>query len=153
MPDRDPPTDEWQAGCTAARRCAPTTPRLRVGNDRGVEYAHGWRRHISMRQTIVHMTGPAARGVRVGASMLRDLLDVLVDAVQQSVRVRAEGRSRAAGPTPAWLDRAATFLVEIQPGSTRMVLDAQGLGDLVPDKFARLSTFEPLDPRATCLDV
>lgn len=108
---------------------------------------------FSMSQTILHMTGPAARGARVGAPMLRDLLDVLVDAVQQSVRVRAEGRSRAAGPTPAWLDRAATFLVEIQPGSTQLVLDAQKLGDLVPDKFAQLSTFQPLDPRATCLDV
>jgi len=63
--------------------------------------------------TVVHLTGPAARGVRVGAPMLRDLLDALVDAVQQSVRVRAEGRSRAAGPTPAWLDRAAAFAVEI----------------------------------------
>jgi len=52
-----------------------------------------------------------------------------------------------------WLDRAATFVVEIQPGSTQLVLDAEKLGDLVPEKFARLSTFEPLDPRATCLDV
>jgi hypothetical protein len=85
--------------------------------------------------------------------MLRDLLDALVDAVQQSVRVRAEGRSRAAGPTPAWLDRAATFTVEIQPGSTQLMLDAQTLGDLVPDKFAQVDMFsrsihEP--PASTC---
>ena len=85
--------------------------------------------------------------------MLRDLLDTLVDAVQQSVRVRAEGRSRAAGPPPAWLDRAATFTVEIQPGSTQLVLDAPPLGDLVPNKFTQLDMFQPLDPRATCLDV
>jgi hypothetical protein len=71
--------------------------------------------------TVVHLTGPAARGVRVGAPMLRDLLDALVDAVQQSVRMRAEGRSRAGGPIPAWLDRAATFVVEIQAGSTQLV--------------------------------
>ena len=106
-----------------------------------------------MSQTILHMTGRAARGVRVDAPMLRDLLDALVDAVQQSVRLRAEGRSRAAGPTPAWLDRAATFSVEIQPGSTQLVLEAQTLGDLVPDKFAQVDMFQPLDPRATCLDV
>ena len=106
-----------------------------------------------MSQTVVHLTGPAARGVRVGAPMLRDLLDALVDAVQQSVRVRAEGRSRAAGPTPAWLDRAATFTMEIQPGSTQLALDAQTLGDLVPDKFSQVDMFQPLDPRVTCLDV
>jgi hypothetical protein len=65
-----------------------------------------------MSQTILHLTGRAARGMRVDAPMLRDLLDALVDAVQQSVRLRAEGRSRAAGPTPAWLDRAATLIGE-----------------------------------------
>jgi hypothetical protein len=101
-----------------------------------------------MSQTVVHLTGPAARGVRVRASMLRDLLDALVDAVQQSVRVRAEGRSRTAGPTPAWLDRAATFTMEIQPGSTQLALDAQTLGDLVPDKFSQVDMFQPLDPRS-----
>ncbi len=94
-----------------------------------------------MSQIVIHLTGPAARGVRVRASMLCDLLDALVDAVQQSVRVRAEGRSRAAGTTPAWLDRAATFTMEIQPGSTQLALDARTLGELVPDKFSQVDMF------------
>ncbi len=106
-----------------------------------------------MSQTILHLTGPAARGVRVDALLLRELLDTLVDAVQQSVRLRTEGRSRAAGPAPAWLAQAAAFSVEIQAGSTQLVLDAKALGDLVPERFAQVDLFQPLDPRMTCIDV
>jgi len=106
----------------------------------------------SVSQTVLHLTG-AAPTVGVDASTLRDLLDVLVDAVQLSVRMRAEGTSRLGGSAPAWLDRAATFTVWIPPASTQVTLDAQALGDLVPEKFAQVGMSPPLDPRATCLDV
>jgi hypothetical protein len=44
-------------------------------------------------------------------------------------------------------------MVEIEPGSTQLVLDAQTLGELVPDKFTQVDMFHPFDPGATCLDV
>jgi hypothetical protein len=106
-----------------------------------------------MSQTSIHVTGPSAKGVRVDGPMLRDLLDTLVDAVQQAVRLRAEGRSRAPGHIPAWLEKAAAFDVELRKGSTQLALTAAPLGDLVPDKFAQLDMFDPVSPSATCIDV
>lgn len=106
-----------------------------------------------MNQTTIHVTGPAAKGTRVHGPMLRDLLDTLVDAVQQSVRLRAEGRSRAPGSIPAWLEEAAAFDVELRKGSTQLVLMAAPLGDLVPEKLAQIDMFDPVSPTTTCLDV
>ena len=83
-----------------------------------------------MSQTIIRVTGPTAKGPRVDGPMLRDLLDALVDAVQQAVRLRAEGRSRAPGAVPAWLEKAAAFDVELRSGSTQLALTAAALGDL-----------------------
>lgn len=106
-----------------------------------------------MSQTTIHVTGPAAKGVRVDGPMLRDLLDALVDAVQQAVRLRAEGRSRAPGSIPVWLEKAAAFDVELRKGSTQLALIAAPLGDLVPEKFAQVDMFEPVSPAATCIDL
>lgn len=106
-----------------------------------------------MSQTLLHVTGPAAKGARVDAPLLRDLLDVLVDAVQEAVRLRTEGRSRAPGALPAWLAKAAAFDVELREGSTQLALTAAPLGDLVPEKLAQLDMFDPISPAATCLDM
>jgi hypothetical protein len=106
-----------------------------------------------MSQTIIHVTGPAAKGARVNGAMLRDLLDALVDAVQQAVRLRTEGRSRAPGSIPAWLEKAAAFDVELRRGSTQLALMAAPLGELVPEKFAQVDMFDPVSPAATCIDV
>jgi hypothetical protein len=108
---------------------------------------------VSMSQTIIHVTGSAAKGVRVDGPMLRDLLDALVDGVQQSVRLRTEGRSRAPGYIPAWLEKAASFDIELRKGSTQLALLAAPLGDLVPEKFAQVDMFDPISPTATCIDV
>ncbi len=106
-----------------------------------------------MSACTLRLTGPSARGRRVAAPLLRDLLDTLVDAVQQSVRLRAEGRSRTAGPAPAWLTKAASFEVEIREGSTQLVLEAPPLGDVAPERFAQVELFDPIGPDKTCLDV
>lgn len=100
---------------------------------------------ISMNQTIIHVTGPAAKGTRVDAATLRDLLDGLVDAVQGAVRLRVEGRSRAPGYAPAWLEKAAAFEVELRRGSTQLVLAAEPLSSV--------DMFEPVAPGSTCIDV
>lgn len=106
-----------------------------------------------MSPMIIHVRGAAAQGLRVGAPMLRDLLGALVDAVREAVRLRVEGRSRAPGAAPAWLGRAAAFDVELRPGSTQLALTAAPLGELVPDRLARVALFDPLAPAATCIDV
>jgi hypothetical protein len=89
----------------------------------------------------------------VSGPLFRDLLDTLVDAVQRSVRLRAEGRSTAGGPTPTWLEKAANFDVEVRAGSTQLVLEAPALGDVAPDRFAQQNLFQPIEADMTCLDV
>lgn len=106
-----------------------------------------------MSETIIHLTGPTAKGLRIDAALLRDLLDPLVDAVQQALRLRTEGRSRAPGQLPAWLERAAAFDVELRTGSTQLALIAAPLGEVVPEKFAQADLFDPLARDATCIDV
>jgi hypothetical protein len=106
-----------------------------------------------VRTCTVRLTGKAATGTRVDGALLRDLLDTLVDAVAQSVRMRVEGRSKAAGPAPTWLEKAAAFTVEIQAGSTQLVLEAPALAEIAPDRFAQQELFEPMDADASCLDV
>jgi hypothetical protein len=106
-----------------------------------------------MSETIIRVTGPSANGLRVDGPMLRDLLDVLVDGVQQAVRLRTEGRSRAPGNAPEWLQRASAFDVEFRAGSTQLALVAAPLGEVVPEKFAQIDMFGPFSPAATCIDV
>jgi hypothetical protein len=106
-----------------------------------------------MSETIIRIAGPDAMGLRVNSGLLRDLMDPLVDAVQQSVRLRIEGRSRAPGSAPAWLTKAAAFDVEFRKGSTQLALVAEPLGDAVPDRFAQLDMFDPFNPACTCIDV
>lgn len=106
-----------------------------------------------MSETIIHLTGPMAKGLRVDASLLRDLLDPLVDGVQQAVRLRMEGRSRAPGQIPAWLEEAASFDIELRTGSTQLALIAPPLGEVAPDRFAQADLFDPLAGDATCIDL
>lgn len=106
-----------------------------------------------MSETTIRIEGPDAKGLRIDSTLLRDLLDPLVDAVQQSVRLRSEGRSRAPGTIPTWLAKAAAFDVEFRKGSTQLVLLARPLGDLVPERFSQVDMFEPVSPASTCIDV
>jgi hypothetical protein len=99
------------------------------------------------------LTGEDAKGVRVPAALLRDVVDAIVDAVQQSLRLRVDGRSRAGGAAPGWLERAGAFDVEIRAGSTQLVLGAKTVSELVPERFAQSDMFSPVDPSETCLDV
>lgn len=99
------------------------------------------------------LRGPAATGLRVPAQLLRATLDVLVDAVEESVRLRVEGRSRARGSKPAWLEHAAGFEVELAVGSTVLRLSAPPLAELCPAVFAQSELFEPVPPGRSSIDV
>jgi hypothetical protein len=106
-----------------------------------------------MSTLTLKLTGPAARGVRVPAAMLRDAVNTIVDAVQQSVRLRVDGRSRVAGATPGWLERASAFDVEIRAGSTELVMESSAMSKLVPERFAQQDLFGLVGARESCLDV
>jgi hypothetical protein len=106
-----------------------------------------------MSTLTLKLTGPSARGVRVPAALLRDAMSTLVDAVQQSVRLRVDGRSRAAGAAPAWLERASSFDVEIRAGSTELAMESRALAELAPERFAQQDLFGPIAAHKSCLDL
>lgn len=92
--------------------------------------------------------------MRIDGTLLRDLLDVVVDGCQQAVRLAVEGRSTAQGKPPAWLERAASFeLVGVREGSTVLVVEAPSLAEAVPEKFAQPGLFDTFDPGRSCLDL
>lgn len=97
----------------------------------------------------------AGSATTVSAALLRELLDTLVDAVMQSLRLRTEGRSNAPGTPPTWLVRASSFDIDttkLTSSSLRLV--AVPLVDAAPERFAQGELFLPIDPtKATALDV
>lgn len=107
-----------------------------------------------MTHNKISLRGPAAKGTVVSAIVLRDLLDVVLQGCQQSVRLRCEGRSSARGQLPAWLDQAAAFDVSgIREGSTQVIVETQALRTAAPDYFAQTSMFEDVDGNASALDL
>ena len=108
---------------------------------------------MTTRHTI-HLVGPGTRGTRVSGSLLRQLLNVVGDAMQQAVRLRVEGRSTAPGQSPAWLERAVQFeIVGFETGSTAIVIDAPSLLEAAPQQFSQAELFSPIDPTCTAFDV
>ena len=86
--------------------------------------------------------------------MLRDLLDVLVDATRQSLRLRVEGRSTAPSVDPSWLVEAADFeILRFEEGSTEVVCQTQSLAKASPETFAQGDFFMPVDVEQSGLDV
>lgn len=94
----------------------------------------------------IRVTGTGARGTRISAPLLRELLAALVDSAEQALRLRVEGRSRVQGKPPSWLEKAAAFdLVAIEEGSSVLVLEAQAVASSAPERFAQLQLFAPFD--------
>lgn len=92
--------------------------------------------------------------MRIEGTLLRDLLDVLVDGCQQAVRLRLEGRSTAQGKLSAWLARFAAFeIVGLRAGSTVLVLEAPTLIETDPDRFRQADLFTFVEPTRSCLDL
>jgi len=70
------------------------------------------------------------------------------------VRLAVEGRSTAQGKSPAWLERAATFvLVGVREGSTVLVIEAPSLAEAAPERFGQVNLFGIFDPGRSCLDL
>lgn len=105
-----------------------------------------------MRTHKIELRGPGARGTVVNARMLRTVLGVLIDGSQQAVRLRTQGRSKARGTLPKWIDAATEFEVEISEGSTVLELQAPTLFEADPEEFSQRQLFPEVDPQLTSLD-
>ena len=97
--------------------------------------------------------GAKAQGARLDAALLRDLLAILVQGAQGAVRLRVEGRSRASGPPPEWLQQAAHFdFVELQAGSTRAIFESPPLWRAAP-LFEQRPLFKEFDEEASAIQL
>jgi hypothetical protein len=95
---------------------------------------------------VIKLNGEGARGAKASSALLRDLLDVLVEATRSTIRLRAEGRSSVSGPDPDWLVEAADFeILGFEAGSTDVVCEARSVGDVAPDAFAQQNMFSAVD--------
>lgn len=105
-----------------------------------------------MTHYTVRLSGPGVRSGRVSASVLRDLLDILVEGSRRALRFRLEGRSTARGTPPAWLNAASAFeVVGLTEGSTVIEMEAPRLQDSVEDFLPQLGPFDQLDEPSTSL--
>ena len=95
----------------------------------------------------LRLEGPGARGARVDAVALRDLLGTLIKGNQRALRLRVEGRSTAKGQ-PAWMRDAASFdVIRFDEGSTLIELEAPSLGECLPHWFrSEVDAFTKVDP-------
>lgn len=105
-----------------------------------------------MRHHRIELEGPGATGIVVKAKLLRSVLDVVIEASQQAVRLRTQGRSRARGALPHWIDAATDFEVRITEGSTVLEVQAPTLLEVDPDQFAQGKLFPEIDPEYSSLD-
>lgn len=105
-----------------------------------------------MAKREIKLDGPGAKGLRVNAALLRDLLGLTIEGAQRALRLRTQGRSTATGPLPALIARAADFTVQIQKGSTVLELEAPTLFEADPNYFAQSDMFPELEPELTSYD-
>jgi hypothetical protein len=105
-----------------------------------------------MTNRTIKVTGPRAQGTVVSASLLRDLLEVVIEGSRKAVRIRTEGRSTARGTPPRWIDASADFTVEIRSGSTELLLGTPTLLEVNPQEFGQGNLFPEIDPENTSFD-
>lgn len=99
-----------------------------------------------MNKHVIKVEGSAARGAKASSALLRDLLDVLIEATRRMIRLRAEGRSTARGIDPDWLVEAADFeLLGFDEGSTEIICETRSVGEIAPDAFVQTDMFSPVD--------
>jgi hypothetical protein len=100
----------------------------------------------------IRLVGAEARGARLEAGLLRDLLDLFSEGSQGALRLRVEGRSQAPGPRPPWLESAARLdFVGLGAGSTTLTLESPAVSEGAPDFFAQRQLFHTFDPDLSAL--
>lgn len=107
-----------------------------------------------MNRHVIKLEGEAARGAKASSALLRNLLDVLVEATRATIRLRAEGRSSVRGPDPDWLVTAADFeIVGFEAGSTEIICDAPPVGEVAAEAFSQPDMFSPMDTSLSGLEL
>ena len=105
-----------------------------------------------MTHYAVRLSGPGVRSGRVSGSVLRDLLEVLVEGSRRALRFRVEGRSTARGAPPAWLNAASAFeVVGLTEGSTVIEIEAPQLQDSFESFLPQFGPFDQLEAPSTSL--
>ena len=76
--------------------------------------------------------------LQVPVTVLRELIDALIEGAERTSRFLAEGKSVRKGPKPAWIARVADTIeiTELSTGSIAVSLDAPPLGDISGSPFA-----------------
>ncbi|HEX8392811.1 MAG TPA: hypothetical protein VF665_10685 [Longimicrobium sp.] len=100
----------------------------------------------------VKVQGPRAQGTTISATLLHDLLGVVIEGSKKAVRIRTEGRSSARGTVPRWIEASADFTVEIREGSTEIHISSPTLLDVNPEEFRQIGLFPNIDPLRTSFD-
>lgn len=75
-----------------------------------------------------------------------------MDGSQQAVRLVAQGRSRARGTLPGWIEKASEFELQISEGSTVLEISAPTLREADPEEFSQDSLFPEINPDLTSFD-
>lgn len=105
-----------------------------------------------MKKHQIRVEGPRASGPAVSAGLLHGVLGIVLEGSKRAIRMRAEGRSSARGPTPGWIEAATDYSVEIKAGSTVLELEAPTLIEAAPDTFEQADFFSEIDPTHTGFD-
>jgi hypothetical protein len=98
------------------------------------------------------LEGPGAQGTVVNATLLRELLGLIIDGSQRALRMRTQGRSTARGMLPRWITAASDFSVELLPGSTVLEITAPSLVEADPEEFRQQDLFPEINAELTGFD-
>ena len=104
----------------------------------------------------ITLHGGGASKERISAHLFRDLLDLLVDGAEKSLRYRIEGRSTVGGGRyPRSLRPAADFVLVRGAGheANSAVIEARPLIETMPERFHQGDMFDDLDPSKSPVDL
>ncbi|MCX6584248.1 MAG: hypothetical protein NT166_29080 [Candidatus Aminicenantes bacterium] len=72
----------------------------------------------------------------ISISVLKEIMDALLDSSDRILRLLVEGDSTIRGNKPDWLKKSLDFIITgLQPGSTILAIDAPVLNEVIPRRF------------------
>lgn len=102
----------------------------------------------------ISLEGGSARGAVISASVLHELLGVMLECSRKAVLLLVEGRSSASGDGPPWLDDAVAFdVVGFAEGSTQVLTQARPLREALAEHHGPIPWLDRTIGEASALDV
>jgi hypothetical protein len=87
-----------------------------------------------MKTRTITLSGDFPEGTGISGPLLMDVLALLVHGTKMALRLRVEGRSKAQGSDPGWLQKAAYFeFAQIREGSRAIDFQAPPLSETVDE--------------------